>query len=498
MQGQIPKGSKLLDDLIEFKELNNKKEQEIHELHNQILEINKTFKEDDHLNEDFENEKESYKSKIKSEIKNNLLQEYISAVKESSSILAKIDFIEEMEDQIPNNSILFEELGKFNNIYNEKKEKPFEILDKLTKIDGASNENNIPLEELELFFQTEKDNFKKEINKWIEEKETEEEKLKRLNRLLDELQVELATVRAKCDAIKKRKSENKIPLNSPILEELKSSNNNLLDLKVKIKEKKEELKEADNSFDMENDTSENYAGIYEDKFEFFIGQIDQNLEKELRMSMIEKLGREIKFSFKKWTTNAAKMKATNDMKDQIPKNSLIQKEFSISEDANEKLESDISATAERLKELDKQFDVEIFKKTVINDMFHQEYDKYIIEIKEGIKKFLLEEYCKLYLQSAPLNAKIRATIDMKDQIPKDSSLLKDLDNNQTLFKEIEREMNETMDKLNLYDIQSETKKFYEEHDKVFHSVIASYTDEIKKSFQQIRVQLMTRTEKVQI
>ena len=227
-----------------------------------ILEIDKTFKEDDLSVEEhksiFENQKEFYKEKIKSEIKKNLLQEYISAVKESSSLLAKILSIEDMEDQIPNDSILFEDLGKFNKIYNEKKEKPSEILDKLTQIDGASSEKNIPHQDLELFFKTEKDKFKEHIKETIEkekasqiptnqESDKDQDQLKNLMTNLDELYVEFVPAYAKVNAIKE--NEDYLPNDSPLREELHSLDKNFSELKEKIDQICQNIKQLKNDFD---------------------------------------------------------------------------------------------------------------------------------------------------------------------------------------------------------------------------------------------------------
>lgn len=189
-----------------------------------------------------------------------------------------------------------------------------------------------------------------EINKSIEEYENEEEKLKRLYRQLRKLHDELAPLKAKSDAIEKRKSE--IQSKYSYLKEFQSEKMNLVDLKVKIKKKKEELKEADKIFDMENYTTENYAESYEKWCKHYSKEIDGIIEAGLLISKYEKQVRKIKKSMKKLVTNAAKMEATKDMKDQIPNGFLIQKKFSISEDENIDLESTIGTIEKELKELD--------------------------------------------------------------------------------------------------------------------------------------------------
>ena len=76
------------------------------------------------------------------------------------------------------------------------------------------------------------------------------------------------------------------------------------------------------------------------------------------------------------------------------------------------------------------------------------------ELEEDIKEFLVVEFYKVYMSAAPIHAKIKATEDLKDDLPKESSFLEDLKKFEELSDKLQKEQQYIHVKLVNYCIES--------------------------------------------
>ena len=222
----------------------------------------------------------------------------------------------------------------------------------------------------------------------------------------------------------------------------------------------------DENFDAEEQHIK-HKDIYEDAYENYLAYIKERIEAndiEVRKNQYQALLKDFHEFKNEFANVTGKSMAGKEMKNKVPKDSNLYKDF----EDNEKMFADMDAKNSRLcdelKLLDDNFDEEKHITKKHRDIYTTSYDTYMTYIKMKIEaedkelfelryQTLLKDLDKLLIESNTVRANFNAIEKMRNQIPNESPILKGFDTLQCNYTNYQEKINQVCQQLDSIDKQ---------------------------------------------